>query len=82
MRRLKSDVELNIPPKKEILVYAPLTPLQQQYYTGILNKTIEQILSTQKKEASKEWEGGKESEEKENVMEDVKPVRRRSQVVK
>ena len=60
-------------------MYAPLTPLQQQYYTSILNKTIEQLLSAQKKEASREWEGVKE---KENVMEDVKPVRRRSQVVK
>ena len=34
LRRLKSDVELLIPPKREILVYAPLTltKTQQDYY--------------------------------------------------
>ena len=33
-------MELNIPPKKEILVYAPLTELQEKYYTSILDKSI------------------------------------------
>ncbi len=40
LRRLKSDVELNIPPKKEILVQAPLTSLQGELYKSIVDKTI------------------------------------------
>lgn len=30
LRRLKTDVELSIPPKKEIIVYAPLTTPQRE----------------------------------------------------
>lgn len=40
LRRLKTDVELSIPDKKEIVIYAPLTPLQQSMYTDLLNKTL------------------------------------------
>ena len=40
LRRLKSDVELLIPPKREILVYAPLTKTQQDYYKHTVEKTI------------------------------------------
>ena len=30
LRRLKMDVEFSLPPKKEVLVYAPLTTTQQR----------------------------------------------------
>ena len=40
LRRLKTDVEFSLPPKKEVLVYAPLTSVQQKYYTSLLDKTI------------------------------------------
>ncbi|XP_072040298.1 lymphoid-specific helicase-like [Amphiura filiformis] len=40
LRRLKSDVELVIPPKKEILVHAPLTAMQQEYYRTTVDRTI------------------------------------------
>eukprot|EP00794_Sanderia_malayensis_P013930 gene13930-15382_t len=40
LRRLKTDVDLSIPPKRELIVYAPLTKEQQEYYTGTLNRTI------------------------------------------
>ena len=40
LRRLKTDVELKIPPKKEVLVYAPITPRQVELYKGILDHTI------------------------------------------
>ena len=33
-------MELDIPPKKEVLVYAPLAEAQEWYYTALLNKTI------------------------------------------
>ena len=40
LRRLKSDVELKIPPKKEVLVYAPITPLQAKLYRGVLEENV------------------------------------------
>ncbi|CAL1532750.1 unnamed protein product, partial [Lymnaea stagnalis] len=40
LRRLKSDVDLKIPPKKEIIVYAPLTQLQKDFYTAVVDKSI------------------------------------------
>ncbi len=40
LRRLKSDVELLIPPKREVMVMAPLTRMQKEYYSSIVDKTI------------------------------------------
>jgi len=33
-------VEFNLPPKKEVLVYAPLVPKQAEYYKATLERTI------------------------------------------
>ncbi|MGH0117363.1 UNVERIFIED_CONTAM: hypothetical protein FKN15_033458, partial [Acipenser sinensis] len=44
LRRLKCDVTLEVPPKREVVVYAPLTKKQETFYTAIVNKTIEQML--------------------------------------
>ncbi|XP_015191436.1 PREDICTED: lymphocyte-specific helicase-like isoform X2 [Polistes dominula] len=38
LRREKAEVNINIPSKKEVVVYAPLTCLQRELYTAILNK--------------------------------------------
>ncbi|XP_061600551.1 lymphoid-specific helicase [Cololabis saira] len=54
LRRLKSDVTLEVPPKKEIVVYAPLTPKQEAFYTAVVNKTIGKMLGQEKVEASVE----------------------------
>lgn len=35
---MKSDVELNIPPKKEVMVYCPMTPLQLEMYKVVVEK--------------------------------------------
>ncbi|KAJ8359630.1 hypothetical protein SKAU_G00161550 [Synaphobranchus kaupii] len=48
LRRLKSDVTLDIPPKKEIVVFAPLTPKQESFYTAVVNKTISKLLGQEK----------------------------------
>ena len=40
LRRLKQDVELKLPPKKELLVYAPMSATQQEFYTSTMDKTI------------------------------------------
>nr|XP_050857224.1 lymphoid-specific helicase-like isoform X2 [Vespula vulgaris] len=37
LRREKSDVHINIPPKKELIVYAPLSHLQHELYRAVLN---------------------------------------------
>ena len=40
LRRLKTDVEFSLPPKKEVLVYAPLTLFQVRHihYTQAVHK--------------------------------------------
>ncbi|KAF8766652.1 lymphoid-specific helicase-like [Argiope bruennichi] len=50
LRRTKSDVELTLPPKKTVVVRAPMTELQQKYYTGVLNYSIKHLLKGHKKE--------------------------------
>ena len=40
LRRVKSDVDLMIPPKKELIVYAPMTEEQQEFYTSTVDRTI------------------------------------------
>jgi SNF2 family DNA or RNA helicase len=44
LRRLKSDVDFVIPPKREVVVYAPLSIKQQEMYRCILDKTIAQLV--------------------------------------
>lgn len=51
LRRLKTDVTLEVPPKKEIIVYAPLTAKQESLYRAVVNGTIEKVLGKEKKEA-------------------------------
>jgi ATP-dependent DNA helicase len=44
LRRVKADVDLKIPPKKEVLVYCPMTAKQHQLYEATVNKTIKDLL--------------------------------------
>ncbi|XP_059141217.1 lymphocyte-specific helicase-like [Physella acuta] len=53
LRRLKSDVDLNIPPKKEIIVYAPLTQQQKSFYSALVDRTIFNLLDSKDKEEEK-----------------------------
>ncbi|KAG8435171.1 hypothetical protein GDO86_013207 [Hymenochirus boettgeri] len=48
LRRLKCDVALEVPPKREVIVYAPLTKKQETFYTAIVNRTIEKVLGKNK----------------------------------
>ena len=50
LRRLKSDVELNLPPKQELLVYAPLTEQQKVFYEATVARTIHQLLNKDEEE--------------------------------
>lgn len=47
LRRLKAEVE-DLPPKKEYLLYAPLTQQQKDIYQAILNRNIKQYLIERK----------------------------------
>jgi ATP-dependent DNA helicase len=44
LRRMKCDVDLNLPPKKEILVFTPMSPVQDELYKHILHRTIHEKL--------------------------------------
>ncbi|KFM81716.1 Lymphoid-specific helicase, partial [Stegodyphus mimosarum] len=44
LRRTKADVQLQLPPKKEVIVPSPLSRLQQKYYADVLNKKIQKSL--------------------------------------
>ncbi|KAK7204152.1 SWI/SNF chromatin remodeling complex component [Myxozyma melibiosi] len=45
LRRLKTDVELQLPPKREYVLYAPLTPSQQELYKHLLDRDVKQYLT-------------------------------------
>lgn len=48
LRRMKCDVDLGLPPKKEILVFTPMSPQQLELYKLILHKTIHEKLQKDK----------------------------------
>lgn len=48
LRRLKVDVEKDLPPKKEYLLYAPLTQQQKDIYQAIVSRQIRQYLVDKK----------------------------------
>ncbi|XP_064461716.1 lymphocyte-specific helicase-like [Ornithodoros turicata] len=45
LRRTKEEVCLQIPQKKEVTVWAPMSPLQEQYYSACINHSIELLLT-------------------------------------
>lgn len=54
LRRLKVDVEPNLPKKKEYVLYAPLTQLQNEMYRAIVNRDIRSFL-IEKKTGGEGW---------------------------
>jgi SNF2 family DNA or RNA helicase len=44
LRRVKADVALNIPPKKELLVYAPMSPVQLELYRATVEHNYNRLL--------------------------------------
>ncbi|KAK7049392.1 putative ATPase [Paramarasmius palmivorus] len=48
LRRLKVDVEQNLPPKKEYVLYAPLSATQREAYDRILDGTMRSWLMKEK----------------------------------
>lgn len=48
LRRLKADVEYNLPPKKEYILYAPITEHQKGLYEAVVNGAIRRWLINEK----------------------------------
>ena len=48
LRRLKNDVELVVPPKREVMVYAPLVKEQHEIYKAVVDKTIKSWVDDKK----------------------------------
>uniref|UniRef100_A0A7S2S617 Uncharacterized protein n=1 Tax=Mucochytrium quahogii TaxID=96639 RepID=A0A7S2S617_9STRA len=44
MRRLKVEVEKNMPSKKEVVLYVPMTPMQRQMYESIMSRDFAALL--------------------------------------
>ncbi|EJT98405.1 hypothetical protein DACRYDRAFT_101892 [Dacryopinax primogenitus] len=68
LRRLKTDVEINLPPKKEYVLYAPLTQLQSELYKVIASGDVRDWLIEKKLEAGRK--SGKLSAVEEDEDED------------
>ena len=60
LRRLKVDVEKELPPKKEYLLYAPLTQQQKDIYQAIVSGQIRKFLVDKRRGAGKVEENGPE----------------------
>lgn len=46
LRRVKADVEMELPKKEERIINTFLTPLQQKFYQAIINKKLYELLAT------------------------------------
>jgi SWI/SNF-related matrix-associated actin-dependent regulator of chromatin subfamily A member 5 len=46
LRRVKADVEMELPKKEERIINTVLTPLQQKFYQAIINKKLPELLAT------------------------------------
>lgn len=48
LRREKIETDLKLPPKKEIVIYAPLTETQMELYEATLNRQMDILLNKPK----------------------------------
>ncbi|CAO1630516.1 unnamed protein product [Parajaminaea phylloscopi] len=48
LRRMKTDVEASLPPKKEYILYAPLSPLQKELYEHCVHGSVRRWLLERK----------------------------------
>ena len=80
LRRLKVDVEKDLPPKKEYLLYAPLTQQQKDIYQAIVSRQIRQYLVDKK--SGREEEPIPEPDQKPEVLDetDVRQSRKKARV--
>lgn len=49
LRRERDQVLHDLPPKKEFIIYTPLSPMQREYYVSILKKDVSGVLKEDKR---------------------------------
>lgn len=78
LRRLKVDVEQNLPPKKEYVLYAPLTEQQKAVYEAVVNGSLRKFLinSKQRLQIDEASEQQKKSE-RQKMLTDGRQLRKR-----
>ena len=80
LRRLKVDVEFDLPPKKEYVLYAPLTEKQKSVYEAVLNRSLRQYLiagSQGQTEKERKDEEERKRKEKEAMLSEGRKLRAR-----
>ncbi|TFY53841.1 hypothetical protein EVG20_g9948 [Dentipellis fragilis] len=67
LRRVKTDVERTLPPKKEYVLYAPLSERQHEIYDALVRHDVRSLLVGARPDAEKEDEGPVEVTAKPNA---------------
>ncbi|KKY13165.1 putative iswi chromatin-remodeling complex atpase isw2 [Diplodia seriata] len=78
LRRMKDSpgVDLNLPPKEEVLLYVPLTPLQRFWYLRLLTRSGEALMADLFSDArDKEKEALKQDLAEEKKIKDLEEVK-------
>lgn len=78
LRRLKSDVEYNLPPKKEYVLYAPLTEKQKSVYEAVINGSLRRFLiegKQHKTEEQKQADLERKAKERERLLTEDRKLR-------
>ncbi|KAL9597302.1 MAG: hypothetical protein Q9219_005226 [cf. Caloplaca sp. 3 TL-2023] len=70
LRRLKSsaEVDLNLPPKTEVLLYIPLTPMQRFFYTRLMTRADQGLLEELFQNARQKEAQTLEEENQEHIL--------------
>ncbi|THU99120.1 hypothetical protein K435DRAFT_777107 [Dendrothele bispora CBS 962.96] len=76
LRRLKADVETNLPPKKEYVLYAPLTVSQREAYDEVLSGSLRQYLLQVTQKSDRETLANEEMKEEE-IMDGPRKLRKK-----
>ena len=81
LRRMKNspEVDLNLPPKTEMLLFVPLTPMQKFWYTRLLTRT-DQVLLDELFQGAKEKEATVLETEKQISEDPVLPTLEKFQI--
>lgn len=80
LRRLKADVEYSLPPKKEYVLYAPLTEQQKRIYEAVVNRSLRSLLiEGQEHEKEKEKAEERKKKDLERMLTEKRQLRKRGQ---
>ncbi len=79
LRRLKVDVETDLPPKREYIINCEMSALQRQYYHAALNRNLASFVESQIEQGgSKKRNGSTDSTASRKKPYDISALRKRS----